>query len=263
LNQAIAHKQLDKRTERVFVAAMDALVHSPLSVIEQHVDQAFDAGSNAGELMAVMSEGAENSAHSTHDGNEALWYVVLRRQKAGKPTPIHGAPLTEKDLIPPATYTETTTGFGSAPFKYMAPDPRIHTLPKQMWGDPQENAIDARGRDEKRKLGHKGDLSRRMEELLTTASDTVIRWNDPLLDHHIHEALNCGSNVQEIVELMMVVSESVQGAADSNISGRRVYSGLEIQHYGLQALSRVIAERDKAKWITPREYGEGFTKKMY
>jgi hypothetical protein len=102
-----------------------------------------------------------------------------------------------------------------------------------------------------------------MEELLTTASDTVIRWNDPLLDHHIHEALNCGSNVQEIVELMMVVSESVQGAADSNISGRRVYSGLEIQHYGLQALSRVIAERDKAKWITPREYGEGFTKKMY
>jgi hypothetical protein len=68
LNQAIAHKQLDKRTERVFVAAMDALVHSPLSVIEQHVDQAFDAGSNAGELTAVMSEGAENSAHSTHDG---------------------------------------------------------------------------------------------------------------------------------------------------------------------------------------------------
>jgi hypothetical protein len=28
-------------------------------------------------------------------------------------------------------------------------------------------------------------------------------------------------------------------------------------------VDRVIAERDKVGWKSPREYGEGFTKKMY
>jgi len=32
---------------------------------------------------------------------------------------------------------------------------------------------------------------------------------------------------------------------------------------GKSALGRVIAERDKAGYKTPREYGEGFTQKMY
>ena len=102
-----------------------------------------------------------------------------------------------------------------------------------------------------------------MSELITTASDAVIRWPDPLLEHHIHEALNRGSNIQEIIEVIMVAAESVQGASESNIAGRRLPSGVEIERHGLTALSRVIAERDKAGYKSPREYGEGFTKKMY
>jgi hypothetical protein len=107
-------------------------------------------------------------------------------------------------------------------------------------------------------------LSARTQELIWMASDTaVVRWPDPLVDHHHHQALNRGSNLQEIVEVMMVGSEVVQGAADSNIAGRRVPTALEIMVHGLQALSRVVAERDKAGYKTPAEYGEGFTKKMY
>jgi hypothetical protein len=96
------------------------------------------------------------------------------------------------------------------------------------------------------------------------ASDTaIVRWPDPLLDHHHHQALNRGSNLQEIIEVLMVASEVVQGAGDSNIAGRRLPTGLEIQVHGLQALSRVVAEREKAGYKTPAEYGEGFTRKMY
>jgi len=94
-----------------------------------------------------------------------------------------------------------------------------------------------------------------MSELITTASDSVIRWPDPLLEHHIHEALNRGSNVQEIVEVLMVTAESVQGASESNVAGRRLPSCVEIERHGLTALSRVIAERDKAGYKSPPEYG--------
>ena len=138
--------------------------------------------------------------------------------------------------------------------------PRYHQQARERWA-PERAAANARAAADIRKLPKA--LSARMNELITTASDSVIRWPDPLLDHHIHEALNRGSNVQEIVEVIMVVAESVQGAADSNVAGRRVHSGVEIERHGLSALGRVIAERDKAGWKSPREYGEGFTKRMY
>ena len=145
-------------------------------------------------------------------------------------------------------------------FKWHLPLPRYHDQARRRWA-PERFAANARAAEEIRKLPQA--LSGRMSELLTTASDTMIRYPDPLLDHHIHEALNRGSNVQEIVEVMMVVAESVQGASESNVAGRRVHSGVEILHHGLSALDRVIAERDKVGYKTPREYGEGFTKKMY
>jgi alkylhydroperoxidase/carboxymuconolactone decarboxylase family protein YurZ len=254
LNQALTNKKLDQRSELVMVSSLDALVHWELPVIEQHVDQAFDAGSNIRELMAAMEYGPESSGHSQHDGLEAVYYVVHSRQKAGKPAPLTGAPLTEKDLIPHSDWTPVR-------FKYQLPHPRVHDWAREKWA-PELVAIESRAAAERSKVPE--HLSARMGELLFTASDTaVIRWPDPLLDHHIHEALNRGSNVQEIVEVMMVAAESVQGAADSNVAGRLVPSGMEIMHFGLTALDRVIAERDKAGYKTPREYGEGFTKKMY
>jgi alkylhydroperoxidase/carboxymuconolactone decarboxylase family protein YurZ len=253
LQQAIKGKKLDKRTEMVLVVYMDSVVHWALPVIEQHIDEAFDAGSNISELLEAIDFGPESSTHQVHDGLEGLWHVVEVREKAGKATPLRGAPLTEKDLIPTAQNDPPI-------FKWHLPQPRYHQQARERWA-PERAAANARAAAEIRKLPRA--LSARMQELITTASDTVIRWPDPLLDHHIHEALNRGSNVQEIVEVMMVVSESVQGAADSNVAGRRVHSGVEMLHHGLAALGRVIAERDKAGWKSPREYGEGFTTKTY
>jgi alkylhydroperoxidase/carboxymuconolactone decarboxylase family protein YurZ len=253
LDQAIAHKQLDKRTEMVLVVYMDAIAHWALPVIEQHIDQAFDAGSNISELLEAIDFGPESSTHSIHDGLEALWHVVEVREKAGKPAPLHGAPLTEKDLIPSSNTVPPI-------FKWHLPMPRTFQQARERWA-PEKAAIERRAATEIAKLSKA--LSGRMSELITTASDSVIRWPDPLLEHHIHEALNRGSNVQEIVEVIMVVAESVQGASESNVAGRRLPSGVEIEHHGLGALSRVIAERDKAGYKSPREYGEGFTKKMY
>ena len=253
LDQALTHRQLDKRTEMVLVVYMDAIAHWALPVIEQHIDQAFDAGSNISELLEAIDGGPEASTHSVHDGLEGLWHIVEVREKAGKPAPLHGAPLTEKDLIPTSTTVPPI-------FKWHVPLPRFHDQARRRWS-PKRYANNARAAEENRKLPKV--LSGRMNELITTASDSVIRWPDPLLDHHIHEALNRGSNVQEIVEVIMTVAESVQGASESNVAGRRLPSGVEIEHHGLDALSRVIAERDKAGYKTPREYGEGFTKKMY
>jgi alkylhydroperoxidase/carboxymuconolactone decarboxylase family protein YurZ len=255
LEQGIAHKQLDTRSEMVIVVAMDALAHWTLPVIEQHIEQAFDAGSNISEIMEAM-EGVgslECGIHCVHDAFEGLWSVVEHREKAGKPAPLHGAPLTAKDLIPESNPVPPI-------FKYHLPHPRYHDQARQRWA-PEVYAINARAGAERAKLPQ--NLSGRMAELLTSASDSVVRWPDPLLDHHMHEALNRGSNVQEITEVIMVVADSVQGASESNVAGRRVASGVEILHHGLSALGRVIAERDKAGHKTPREYGEGFTTKMY
>jgi alkylhydroperoxidase/carboxymuconolactone decarboxylase family protein YurZ len=179
--------------------------------------------------------------------------VVEVRQKAGKSVPLHGAPLTEKDLIP-SSNTDPPI------FKWHLPMPRTFQQAREKWA-PEKFAINRRAAAEIAKLPKA--LSGRIGELITTASDSVIRYPDPLLDHHIHEALNRGSNVQEVLEVIMVVAESVQGASESNVDGRRVYSGVEILHHGLSAFSRVIAERDKAGYKTPREYGEGFTVKTY
>jgi len=253
LNQAIAHKQLDKRSEMVLVVYMDAIAHWALPVIEQHIEEAFDAGSNISELLEAIDFGPESSTHSIHDGLEGLWAVVGRREKAGKPAPLHGAPLTEKDLIPSSNTVPPI-------FRWHVPLPRLHDQARRKWA-PERFAANARAAEEIRKLPRA--LSGRMTELITTASDSVIRWPEPLLEHHIHEALNRGSNVQEIVEVIMVTAESVQGASESSVAGRRLPSGVEIERHGLTALSRTIAERDKAGYKSPREYGEGFTKKIY
>jgi alkylhydroperoxidase/carboxymuconolactone decarboxylase family protein YurZ len=222
-------------------------------VTEQHEDDAFDAGSNISELLEAIEAGPETSAHSVQDGLEGLWHVVEVRERAGKPAPLHGAPLTEKDMIPSSKTVPPI-------FKWHLPMPRTLQHVREIWA-PEKAAINRRAAMEIAKLPQA--LSDRMSELITTASDSVIRYPDPLLDHHIHEALNRGSNVQEVLEVIMVVAESVQGASESNVDGRRVYSGVEILRHGLSAFSRVIAERDKAGYQTPREYGEGFTVKTY
>ena len=256
LNQALTNRQLDKRYEMLVAAATASLAHWARPVIEYYIDLAFDAGSNTSEIIEAMKAGSEVNGHSLYDGLGALWYVVHARQQAGKPTPLEGAPLAEKDLIPNSEWTPVH-------FKYQLPNPRPHGLARWKF-DQVGEGIGRRQAAERRKLQLPQHLPARMEELLWMASDTaVVRWPDPLLDHHHHQALNRGSNLQEIIEVMMVASEAVQGAADSNIAGRRVPAGVDIMVHGLEALSRVVAEREKAGYKTPAEYGEGFTKKTY
>lgn len=254
MNQALTNKKLDKRYEALINAATASMAYWARPVIERYIDQAFDAGSNANEIMAAIDSSPEANGHSAHDGLGALWFVYHTRQAAGKPVPLTGPPLTEKDLIPASAFTPVL-------FKYQLPNPRARDLARKKF-NPEGWEMDRRHSEEDRKLPQY--LSAHLQELIWIASDTaVLRWPDPLVDHHHHQALNRGSNLQEIVEVMMVAAEVVQGAADSNVAGRRVPTGMEILHHGLLALSRVVAERNRAGYKTPAEYGEGFTKKMY
>ena len=254
LNQALTNRKLDRRTDLLVSAAVASMALWARPVIEDYIDQAYDAGSNTNEIMEAIETSPEANGHTNHDGLGALWYVYHTREKAGKPVPLKGAPLTAKDLIPPSAWTPVL-------FKYQLPHPRVRDLARAKF-NPERAELDSRYAEEERKLPTY--LSARTTELIWMASDTaVIRWPDPLVDHHHHQALNRGSNLQEIIEVMMVGSEVVQGAADSNIAGRRVPAGVDIMVHGLEALSRVVAEREKAGYKTPAEYGEGFTKKMY
>jgi alkylhydroperoxidase/carboxymuconolactone decarboxylase family protein YurZ len=262
LNQALTNKKLDRRSEMLIAAALSSLVHWARPVVEYYVDLAFEAGSNTSEIMSAIESVVDVSGHSENDGFMALWYVVHTREQAGKATPLKGAPFTEQDLIPPSGWTPVK-------FRYQSLNPRPDGLARREF-EPVLDKIEELQREERRKLqpGYSGGLtagvSGRMSELLFIAGDTaVVHWPAPLLDQHHHEALNRGSNLQEIVEVMMVAAELVQGAGDSNVAGIQRPTGLDIMVHGLQALSRVVAEREKAEYKTPGEYGEGFTKKVY
>jgi len=256
LNQALTNKKLDRRTEMLIAAATASMVFWARPVVEYYIDLAFEAGSNTKEIMAALNGGSEPTEHSLHDGLGALWHVVHTRQKAGKPTPLEGPPLTEKDLIPGQDWTPVK-------LSYQLPHPRPHDLSRWKY-DPVGEEIERRENAERRKLQLRQHMPVRLIELIWTASDmAVVRWPHPLLDNHLNQGLSRGSNLQEFVEVMMVAAELVQGAADSNVAGRRVPTGPEILVHGLQGLSRVVAERDKAGFKSPAEYGEGFTKKMY
>ena len=262
LNQALTNKKLDRRSEMLIAAALSSLVHWARPVVEYYVDLAYEAGSNTSEIMSAIESVVDVSGHSENDGFMAVWYVVHAREQAGKAVPLKGAPFTQRDLIPPSDWTPVR-------FKYQSLNPRPDGLARREF-EPVLDEIEELQREERRKLqpGYSGGLtpgvSGRMSELLFIAGDTaVVLWPDPLLDQHHHEALNRGSNLQEIIEVMMVAAELVQGAGDSNVAGIQRPTGLDIMVHGLQALSRVVAERDKAEFKTPGEYGEGFTKKVY
>jgi hypothetical protein len=75
------------------------------------------------------------------------------------------------------------------------------------------------------------------------------------VEHHLHAALTVGSNVQERVDVMVVCAEAAQGAPDSSVAGRRFGSTVEILHFGLNSLDRVIRERAGVGMVVPRDSG--------
>jgi alkylhydroperoxidase/carboxymuconolactone decarboxylase family protein YurZ len=249
LQTSLERKQLDVRSEEVLVSGLVAVLHFSPDVVERHIEAALDAGSNVAELLETMIRaGDQEGQHALSSGGEALWSVVHRREAAGVSTPRRGPELGPEDLIPHSPWTPVL-------FPYHTPRPRHwqQAITKFL---PERAAIDAKAAVERQALPVQ--LSRRLTEVFDTAVDVVVRWKAPRVDHHLHEALNCGSSVRELLETFMVYAEVAQGARESNISGRQVESGPEILRYGLAALDRVISERDGVGRRTPRDQSERF-----
>jgi len=247
LDRALARKLLKPREEAIIVGSVHAVLHSSPAIIEGVIGKAFDAGASVVEVLeAMVRVGVQEGQHALSSGGEALWNVVQEREAAGRPVPARGAPLPASDFPPHSPWTP-------AQFPYQTPHPRYWRQIITKY-DPERAKIMEGATAAHAKLP--AQLSRRMIELIDVAVDAVIRWKAPRLDHHIHEALNCGSNVQEIVEVVLVSAEAAQLAHESHISARRTESGVEIIHHGLQALWRVTAERQAVGRATLTEYRE-------
>src|SRR6478672_134470 len=122
LERSIEPDELDRRTRAVLRVALDSVVHFSLPIMEDHVEAAFEAGSNVAELLeAVMHVGSlEGGTHGIHDGLEALEMVIQAREKAGRPAPRRGQGLKPADMTPEAEWPEP------AVFPYHSPKPRWH-----------------------------------------------------------------------------------------------------------------------------------------
>jgi alkylhydroperoxidase/carboxymuconolactone decarboxylase family protein YurZ len=247
LRRALDAPQLDARSREIILTGICAVVHYAPGVIEGHVERAFDAGSNVGELFEIaLRVGAQEGNHAQSSAGEALWNVIQRRQAAGRPVPAAGEPLGPQDLIPHSPWTPVL-------FPYHTPWPRNWRVLAESFA-PDRAALESEYDRAVARLPRQ--LSRRLHEALDVVIDSVVRWKQPRIDHHTHEALNCGSNVQELVEMILVAAEEVQGARDSHVSGRPVETGTEIVRYGLECLDRVIQERAAAGRYTPLSYGD-------
>jgi alkylhydroperoxidase/carboxymuconolactone decarboxylase family protein YurZ len=165
---------------------------------------------------------------------------------ANPPTPRRGAGLTPADMIPEGPFPDPPI------FPFHTPSPRIYYQAIKKY-DPE--LYDAWMQWNTARFRLRKELTRRMQELLVTGVDAVIRWPAPLLDHHMHAALAVGSNVQELVDVTVVCAEAVQGAPDSNVAGRRFESTVDIIHFALTALDRVIQEREGVGMVVPRDSG--------
>jgi alkylhydroperoxidase/carboxymuconolactone decarboxylase family protein YurZ len=246
LERSWTRPELDKRSEAVLVAAITSLAHWSMPVIEDRVEAAFEAGSNVAELLEAMLHVAnlEGGAHYLHDGVDALEFVIQRREAANLPTPRRGAGLTPADMIPEGPFPDPPI------FPFHTPSPRIYYQAIKKY-DPE--LYEAWMRWNTARFTLRKELTRRMQELLVSGVDAVIRWPAPLLDHHLHAALAVGSNVQELVDVSVICAEAVQGAPDSNVAGRRFGSTVEILHFALTALDRVIQEREGVGMVVPRD----------
>jgi alkylhydroperoxidase/carboxymuconolactone decarboxylase family protein YurZ len=246
LVRAVESDELDERSRAVIRVALDSVVHWALPIIEQHVNDAFDAGSNIAELLeAVMHVGSlEGGTHGIHDGLEALEMVIQARAKAGLPTPRRGADLKPEDMIPEAAWPVPPV------FPYHDPHPRWHVQVIEKYDPELWPAYVAW--NQARFASRKG-LTRKMQELLVTAVDVAIFWPAPLLDHHMHAAFEVGATTQVLLETIVLAATSVEGARSTNLAGRVLEGGVASIHYGLTALERVLSERNSRELLAPRD----------
>jgi len=246
LERSVEPDEFDVRSRAVVRIALDSVVHWSLPIIEQHVEDAFDAGSNVAEILeAVMHVGSlEGGTHGIHDGLEALEMVIQRREKEGRPWPRRGKGLTPEDMIHEAPWPEPPV------FPYHFPKPRYHNQVIEKYDAELNEAFVAwnNARFKARK-----ELTRLMQELLVTATDVAIFWPAPLLDHHMHAAYEVGATTQMLLETIVFASTTAEGARSTNIAGRVLEGGVHALHHGMRALERVLSERESENLLAPRD----------
>jgi alkylhydroperoxidase/carboxymuconolactone decarboxylase family protein YurZ len=246
LQNAIEPDELDRRKRAVLRVALDSVVHFSLPIIEDHVDAAFEAGSNVAEMLeAVIHLGQlEGGTHGIHDGLEALEMVIRARQKDGRPVPMRGEELKPEDYIPEAEWPEPPV------FPYHSPKPRYHNQVIAKYDPELNEAFVAwnRARFQSRK-----GLTRLMQELLVTACDVAIFWPAPLLDHHMHAAYEVGATTQMLLETIVFAATASEGARATNLAGRALEGGFQAIHHGITALERVMAERSSENLLMPQD----------
>jgi alkylhydroperoxidase/carboxymuconolactone decarboxylase family protein YurZ len=246
LENSVDPDELDARSRAVIRVALDSVVHWSLPIIEQHVNDAFEAGSNVMEIFeAVMHVGnLEGGTHGIHDGLEALEMVIQARERAGLPVPMRGQGLKPEDMIAEAPWPVPPV------FPYHTPRPRWHVQVIQKYAPDLNEAFVAwnEARFKTRK-----ELTRIMQELLVTAVDVAIFWPAPLLDHHLHAAFEVGATTQMLLETILFGATTVEGARATNLAGRVLEGGVQAIQHGLTGLERVLAERQSQGLLAPRD----------
>ena len=245
LERSVEPDELDRRSRAVLRVALDSVVHWSLADIEANIDDAFEAGSNVAEMLEiVMHVGSlEGGTHGIHDGLEGLEMVVRARDASGMPAPRTGQGLGPNDMTPEAPWPVPGV------FPMHTPYPRYHQQVIEKYDPVLFEAWETWNRA---RFSSRRELTRRMQELAVTAVDVAIIWPAPLLDHHMHAAMELGVTAQELVETVLFSATAPQGATDSNLSAH-VPGGFLSLHHGINALNRVLSERDSAQVLARRD----------
>jgi alkylhydroperoxidase/carboxymuconolactone decarboxylase family protein YurZ len=226
--RASKHRELNDRTAALILVAVDSITHRATSSADQHVNDAFDAGSNVAEILELLIRIGmlEGGIHSIHDGLEALDRVVVHRERSGMPAPRRGEGLTEADREPEHSFP--------VPPVYPYQTPRVYL---QAWQKYDPDLHRAYFDFLAKRFALRRELRKRTEEVVVVAVDALILWPAPLIDSHFHEAFNVGSNVQELLEAVVTVAQYQGGNA--------------VLDHGLLALNRVVSERETMGAATP------------
>jgi alkylhydroperoxidase/carboxymuconolactone decarboxylase family protein YurZ len=246
LQQAVEPDELDVRSRAVLRVAIDSVVHWSLPIIESHVEDAFNAGSNVAELLeaSLHVSSLEGGTHGLHDALEALEMVIQAREKAGRPTPRRGNGLKPEDMVHEAEWPVPPV------FPYHSPKPRYHVQVIEKY-DPELYAAFVAWNNAR--FTTRKELTRYLQELLVTAVDVAIFWPPPLLDHHMHAAFEVGATTQVLLETIVLAATTAEGARATNMAGRVLEGGVHAIHHGLAALDRVLAERGREGLLAPRD----------
>lgn len=237
LRFAWSGKTLHDTTERVILVGFDSVCHVPAPFIDRDVTAAFDAGSSISELLetVVVVGLIDGGIHAIHTGLEAVARVVAEREKSGLVTPHRGAQLDDSDRVPEIPFAAERTEPAGPVFPYMHPSPRTYMA---AWRQHSPELFAAYREFRAKALALREGLTRKTEELLFVGIDAMIFWPAPLIDHHVHAALNVGATIEELVETVLIAAT------------RR--GGMSTIRHGLAAIGRVVDERESAEIAVPR-----------